>query len=728
MRELLVSFYGNELVLGIILANWVLLEALGVFAAGRYIDRAQDKATVFIALEVIFSLVLPVAIYLSRASKGILGVPCGEGIGLPVIFISSLLIILIPATTHGALFATAVKLYSRYTKEDVFALGRVYAWELFGTLIGGIILTYLFIPYLGSVQVTFILAIINLLICAFFFRYTEQKKIRYTTLFGALLAVYLFFSAAPGYLEKLSVKQIWKKQEVLSYRNSIYGNVAVTRESGQYNFFYNGLPVISAPVGDRQFAEEFGNLPLLFCAKPRDILVIGAGAGGLLNEILKQAVERIDYLELDPLIITMLKKFPTALTKGELTDRRVNIINTDGRFFLKNNSFLYDVILIGFSKPSDLSKNRFFTQEFFFLAKKRLAPEGILAFWLPGSLVYLSPQLRDLNTCILSGLREVFSYVRIIPGDYNIFLASSSGVILQADASLISRKIAQLNLKNNILVPEYLAYRLDKKWVDWFNRASYAGTRKANRDWQPFALYQMLILWNQKFSPSLTPVLTFLGHLKLWQVAVFAFFLTFLLLSYFIRSGKRKLKIATPYAIATTGFFAMLSTLILIFSYQVLLGFLYRRIGLLMSIFMAGAGLASILITRRMHRIKNCLNWFLALEILLIIYSCILAISITGFLNRTAHISFAFGVMFFISGLLTGAQFPLAGRIYPGIKERVGEAAGTLYAADLVGGCIAGIFGGIILLPVLGLFGACMVMLIFKLSSLSVLIFCRRNI
>ncbi len=29
LRELLVSFYGNELTLGIILANWLLLEAFG---------------------------------------------------------------------------------------------------------------------------------------------------------------------------------------------------------------------------------------------------------------------------------------------------------------------------------------------------------------------------------------------------------------------------------------------------------------------------------------------------------------------------------------------------------------------------------------------------------------------------------------------------------------------------------------------------------------------------
>ena len=42
LRELLVSFYGNELTLGLILANWVILEAFGVFAIGKFIDKIKN--------------------------------------------------------------------------------------------------------------------------------------------------------------------------------------------------------------------------------------------------------------------------------------------------------------------------------------------------------------------------------------------------------------------------------------------------------------------------------------------------------------------------------------------------------------------------------------------------------------------------------------------------------------------------------------------------------------
>ena len=49
VRELLVSFSGNELTLGIILSNWVISEALGVFIIGKFVERIRDKVSLFIA-------------------------------------------------------------------------------------------------------------------------------------------------------------------------------------------------------------------------------------------------------------------------------------------------------------------------------------------------------------------------------------------------------------------------------------------------------------------------------------------------------------------------------------------------------------------------------------------------------------------------------------------------------------------------------------------------------
>lgn len=720
LRELLVSFYGNEFTLGLILANWIISEAIGVFVIGKIIDNIKNKVNIFIILQIVFSIILPLSIYLSRIVKSLYGVPFGEALGLAQIFYSSLLIMLGVAFCHGALFSCGCRVYSSYIKDSANSIGKTYAWETIGTIIGGIVLTYLFIPHLNSFQIGFIISISNLFVCLLFFR-GASKICRYITIIVLFLLLSLPLSGALSKVHNYSIKKQWNMQDVLDYRNSIYGNIVVIQKEEQRTFFYNGLPVITAPYPDITFVQEFGNLPLLFHPQPKDILVISGGAGGIINEILKAPVRRVDYAELDPLLIKMLKEYPSGLTQRELQDKRVNIINQDGRFFVKNTPNRYDIVLVGLSKPADLSTNRVFTQEFFALIKNRLNRGGIIAFYLPGSLTYLSSQLRDLNASVLNGIRQVYGYVRIIPGDYNIFLASDSEGIMGVTPGLITQRINQDNIKTGILVPAYLEYRLDKRWIEWFQRSSIGATKKINRDFMPVAVFQMLILWNKQFSKGLAHTLETAGNLDLRVVLALICAVTLLLFIIFYYKPNT-IKLTITYAIATTGFFGMLMNLILIFGFQVIYGYLYHRIGLLISIFMAGTALGSIFITRILVRIKNSLSLFIKFEAAIIIFSYIAATMITGLTGYTGFLPLIFLTMFFISGLLIGLEFSLATGMFLAEKERIGFTSGLLYFSDLVGAWLAGIVGGVIFLPVLGLFKTCMVIVFLKLSSLLLLV------
>jgi spermidine synthase len=717
LRELLISFYGNELTIGLVLGNWVLTEALGVFLIGRLIDKVKNKINVFIVLQIIFSLILGVSIYLSRAFKGLLSIPTGEALGLNLIFFTSLFIILPASFCHGALFSAGCKIYSLFKKESAVSIGRIYTYEMAGTILGGIIFTYLLIPHLNSFQIVFIISFINLLICLFLFRYIEGKKLKYSLIVSIMLI--LFLAGQLNNLQQLSINKQFKQGKVLDYRNSIYGNVAVTKQEEQYTFFYNGIPLITTPYPDITFVEEFGHLPLLFHHDPKDILIISAGAGGLINEVLKHPIRKIDYAELDPLIIKMLKEYSSRLTRHELSDEKVNIINLDGRFFLRTTRNQYDIVLIGLSSPSDLATNRLFTQEFFSLVKEKLRPDGILGLWLPGSLVYLSQELKDINACIINALKSNFDYLRIIPGDYNILLASRSQNIMWITSDIISRRILEQNIKTNILLPGYLEYRLNKRWLDWFTKSSVGATEKINQDLRPFAVFEMLIFWNKKLSPGLGNLLGALKNLTLKPIFIFIFFITILLFLIFRRSQRRKLLVS--YSILSTGFYGMLISLTLIFAYQVFYGYLYYRIGLLVSIFMSGIALGSILMTLNLEKIKNALRLFIGLEVLIILFSFILGLAINALTYPAREIALVFPIMFIISGFLMGLEFTLASKIYLEKKERIGETSGVLYAADLIGGWFAGLLGGIVFLPLLGVFNTCMIIVIFKLSSLFLL-------
>lgn len=712
LRELLVSFYGNELVLGLILANWLLAEAAGVFAAGKFPGKPGHKTGRFIALEVFFSFLFPLALFFCRTFKPLLGISFAEAAALPQVFLVSLCVMFPVGFLHGALFNSCLKLYAAgRAGYSVQAIGRVYAWEIIGTILGALVFTYLFIPYFNSFVIVFFVSLLNLSVAAVFAMFNPAKRLLNICLIG--LAVGVFVWIEPDSLHRLSVCKQWQGQKVLAYRNSVYGNIVVTKQLEQNTFFYNGVPVVTVPYPDVTFVQEFGNMPLLFHPCPRDALIISAGAGGLLSQVEGHSLQKIYYAELDPLFIAMLKQYPAGLINKEFSDARLRIINADGRLFLMKTKDKFDIILVGLSKPSDLSVNRIFSEEFFNIAKQKLAKNGIIAISLPGSLTYISTELRDLNAEVINALRAAFTDIRIIPGDYNMILASNSSGLLQVDTHILAERMRDRGIKAGLLTSAYLAYRLDKTRLEWFKESMVSATKKINRDFAPVAVFEMLIYWNKQFSPAIAGLLQAAGSFNMPLIFVAVTLLTVALL--FFPSHKHKIKIG--YAIATTGFFGMLMSLVLIFSFQVFYGYLYYMIGMLIALFMAGAAGGSILLTRYLGRLKNMLTALMLVDFIMFIF-CGVMIMV---LAKITYFSWSYPLLFSFAGALVGAEFPLAAAIYPDKEDTLGETAGVLYAADLIGGWLAGMLGGVLLLPVLGLFQTCLVMALLKLSSVILL-------
>lgn len=718
LRELLVSFQGNELTVGIILANWIFAEALGAFICGRYIEKARSKESVFVFLQLLFAFSLPAVIYFSRVFKTMLGLPPGVGLGLQDIFISSLLLNLPIGLAHGALFSVCCSMDKR-----AGGIGRVYTWETIGTIAGGIALTYALIPYFNSFQIAYGIILINLLVCLVFLRKACQPRVKIAYFF--LISVCLLVSAGlpADRLQSDSLRKQYQKSRVVACRNSLYGNICLTSNGGQRVFYYNGIPAVTMPYPDTGFAEEYGNIPLLFHPRPRDILVINSAAGGLLSEMLKHPLVSLDYTELDPVFIGMLKAYPSAITAGELNDPRLRVINADARAFLNNTAKQYDLIILGSFRPQDLTTNRFFTVEFFEQAKRHLKPEGIVAFTLPGSLAYISGQLRDLNFAVINSLRPVYKAVRIIPGDYNLIMASDSPRMLSIGAAGLSARLADDHIPVKILQRPYLEYRVDKSRADWFEQSTKGATRRMNRDFTPFALFENLLFWNRQFAPVFSVIFAGLRDLN---AAVFfaAGVLFFLLIFGYIYIRKRDVrKSAVAFAIATTGFYGMTASLVLIFAFQIRCGYLYQLIGLLISAHMAGIACGSIVMTRGQQAGKNGYRLFMWIEGMLIVYTLFLS-TLPGMTDlNAAYAKVFFAGAIFLSGIFPGLEFPLAGRLYGKTGEKPGEVSGELYFADLAGGWLAGLCAGVVFLPLLGAANTFLLAALIKGMSLFLLAF-----
>ena len=165
LRELLIVFSGNELCIGIILANWLILEAFGSYVLGRRVEISKFKLEAFTVITIIFSLSLLIAIYQTRILKGVIGISIGESIGFLTMFYSSFLVLFAVSILHGALFTYSCRIYSQFSSPDASSVGRVYVYETVGTIIGGVVCTYFLIPYYNTFQVATGLVLMNFIIC-----------------------------------------------------------------------------------------------------------------------------------------------------------------------------------------------------------------------------------------------------------------------------------------------------------------------------------------------------------------------------------------------------------------------------------------------------------------------------------------------------------------------------------------------------------------------------------
>lgn len=718
IREFLISFYGNELTIGLILANWIILEALGSSLTSKISTKSKNPFLFYALLQTGIALYLPLSIFIIRNIKNLLGVTIGEGVGIIPIFFSSFFIIFPLSLFDGAEFPFGCRIISEINKNIQESVGKVYILEAVGFILAGPLFTYILITKLNSFSIAFFLGLINIFSAILLLKDKLEENI--TKNFFIILNFLFLFILIINFvwaenIHLFSISKQWKNQRVLNYQNSLYGNLVVTESKNQYTFYSDGIPIITTPLPDITYIEELVHFIMLCHPQPKNVLILSGGAGGVIREILKYPIEKLTYTELDPLFIKLIRKFPTELTELELNDKRLDIKYVDGRRFLQFTESKYDVVILNLPIPSTLQLNRFYTKEFFQNIKSILnKKEGIFGFSITGSLSYLNPQIRNLNASILNSLKEVF-YVNIIPGDFNLYICSPKEFKINSDIFL--GRLKEKGIQTILLNESYLQYRLHPRWLKWFfDSLADCNKIRKNFDLLPSATFYSIAYWNSIFSPKLERFFQILDKLdfKIILLGVCLIGLGDLLLI-FIFPKFRNLSVG--FAIATTGFIGMSFDLILIYTYQVFYGFVFSHIGLLVTAFMAGLTLGGWLMTKNLKKIKKDIFSFSIIELKIIAF-CILIGPLLLYLNRfnSPKLSFIFFVLSFISGYLVGLEFPLANKIYSPNKI-YSKTAGILYALDLTGAYFAALIVSIVLVPVLGILKTCFLLGVIKIIS-----------
>ncbi|MDE5621289.1 MAG: polyamine aminopropyltransferase [Ruminococcus sp.] len=125
------------------------------------------------------------------------------------------------------------------------------------------------------------------------------------------------------------------------------------------------------------YHEMITHVPMAVHPNPENILVIGAGDGGVVRELTRYStVKNIDIVEIDELVVQVSKKYlPTTACRFD--DERVNIFYEDGVKFIRRCEDKYDVIIVDSTDPFGVGEG-LFTKEFYGSCFKALHDDGIM--------------------------------------------------------------------------------------------------------------------------------------------------------------------------------------------------------------------------------------------------------------------------------------------------------------------------------------------------------------
>ncbi len=125
------------------------------------------------------------------------------------------------------------------------------------------------------------------------------------------------------------------------------------------------------------YDEMITHVPMSVHPNVRDVLVIGAGDGGVVRELARyDSIERIDLVEMDPMVVDVCRTYLPE-NASRLDDSRVHIYYDNALRFMRRKMNEYDLIVVDSPDPFGPSEG-YFTREFYGICYNALREDGIM--------------------------------------------------------------------------------------------------------------------------------------------------------------------------------------------------------------------------------------------------------------------------------------------------------------------------------------------------------------
>jgi len=334
----------------------------------------------------------------------------------------------LPTLGFGILFPLANRIHLSLFGSVTGTLGKSYAFNTLGAVLGTLLTPFVFIPLFGIRLSLFIIyAALILLSAGALVLHLGGRPIRFAVS-GSLALIFIYggFSwsqpiVSTGRLGEHNLARteinVSKEQlRLLDYKEGDFTTLSVIEnaKSGARTLYVNGFSTatVSESVGGSAYMQAMGFVPMALHPNPKRALVVCFGTGNTLGTVSLFPGVKVDGVEIDRNVLSFAKWF--SRWNHDVLDRpNTRIVVQDGRTFTRWTESSYDVITLEPMSPVQAGVVNLYSREFYEQALDRLNSDGLMMQWLPLHLV--GP---DDAKAIIKTFQEVFPHTSV----WNSFL------------------------------------------------------------------------------------------------------------------------------------------------------------------------------------------------------------------------------------------------------------------------------------------------------------------
>ena len=411
-RALTRFLYNSTYAFTTMLSTFLIGIALGSAIYSAWLTRIRRPILLFAILQLCVGIgfLLSSLLFrdLSAISAGLTGAEEITSFGKSIftMFLRSALILFLPTVFLGATLPLATDICTRGIDRLGFGLGRVYAVNTCGSILGSLGASFALIPLLGMRGSIVVLVALNFAMAgALAFQAIRERSLRIGI--GVLSAAAIASAALLVPTNLFTSTFTAEGRELVFYHEGATDTVGVIQygPKKQRTIVYDDQRG-TAGTNTVPWNFYFAHLPmLLHSGEPSRVLHICFGVGNSLAAVTSYpSVTLVDNVELSPNALLAAPYFWT--NDDVLANPKVRTHVEDGRTFVLGTEQVYDIILLEPPEIFTAGVVNIYTKEFYQDAAERLAPGGMLVQWLMVGQLPVEDE-----AMFFRALSDVFPYV-----------------------------------------------------------------------------------------------------------------------------------------------------------------------------------------------------------------------------------------------------------------------------------------------------------------------------